>query len=246
MNVLSQDISAFPLISFFVAIVGLYGLLFALRNYLPLLIKNKYIKTTLLQSFNFIELAIWIGFLLIVIPFFITHNFAFGVVFSAVVFSALLFLAWFAGRDLIGGFILRSNAGFKVDSQIQIGDHQGIIVKMYARNFKILSEKGDQILIPYSSVIGRSMTFVSGQKHRKAAHIKLSLPAIYDLQEAEKMLTFQIVNHPLSVVGTTPIITEVSRKNQMLEVDVLLTGHNSTSLTQIEFDLNRFVTSLPH
>ncbi len=240
----TKDISAFPIISFLVIVLMLYVLLKLIGNVVPYIIKRKKLKSAFKRNYSIVELFIWIVFLLRVIPFFMKMNMAYGVFFIIMVVIIMLMVSWYAGRDFIAGFILRANTGYKPTAQIKMGDYEGVIMNRFPRNLKLLDDKGEKLLIPYSLLIGKSIVFKSLNKSRISTHIKLKIQSDLDFDRLTEQLKFKIMTHPKALLTEYPIINLILQKDKELELDIILYARDNEGLSEIEYSLKEFAKEL--
>ncbi len=234
MDLLTKDISAFPLISFLLSIIIIYLVLKLTEKFVPRLIKRKNIKSAFNRNFSFFELIVWFVYLLAITPFFLKHNLAFGMGFALLGLVILLFVAWYAGRDLIAGFIIKANTGFKINAHIRINDISGRIVAFYPRNFKLINESGEKLLLPYSSFINKKIVFLPEAKERMSARFKLEIHSDLSAGELVSQLKYQIMTHPKAMLNSVPTIILLKQEDKQFTFEIGFLAINTKGVAEIE------------
>jgi len=243
MDVFKANISVFPVFSFLLSAVLVYVLLKAAAKFFPLLLKRKSLKSKFNRSFGFIELMVWIIYIILIIPKFYRINYEYGIIISIILLAIILIIAWFAGRDIVAGFILRSNSGFMLNAEIKSGEYEGIVAEFYSRNFKLISENGDKILIPYSQILGKSIKFFAQEKSRISKRIQLEINTTLSFDKLKSLLKFQILTNPKSLINKEPVFSIVKHENGVFILDVLIYARDSQGLSDVESQLHIFISN---
>ena len=243
MDIFKANISVFPVFSLLLSAVFVYVLLKAFAKFFPLLLKRKSLKSRYNRSFGFIELMVWIIYIILIIPKFYRISFEYGIIISVVLLAVLLIIAWFAGRDIVAGFILRSNSGFMLNAEIKSGEYEGIIVEFYSRNFKLIGENGDKVLIPYSQILGKPIKFFAQEKSRISKRIQLEINTNMSFDKLKSILKFQILTNPKSLINKVPVFNIVKHENNIYSIDILIYARDSQGLSDVEDQLRVFITN---
>lgn len=241
MELLTTDISTFPIISFFISILVIFGILKIIGRTIPLFLKRNKLKVNFNRNYNFVELSIWMIYIISVFPFFLKHNFAFGLIISIIVVIAIFLISWYAGRDIVAGFILKSNIGFKDGANIEVDGKSGRIVNLYNRNFKIINNKGDKILIPYSQFVGKTITFLPDVRDRIYSMMQISVVSDKSADEIKEQVKYFIMTHPKVLVNAAPYISILDYNDGIYKLEIGVFARDNTSMADIKFDIkNKF------
>jgi hypothetical protein len=238
MELLTKDISTFPIISFFIFILVIFGLLRLLGRVIPLLLKRKQLKVAFKRKYSFVELFIWLLYMISVIPFFIQRNFAFGVILSLVIVLAIFLLTWYAGRDIIAGFIIKANIGFKEGANIEVDGVSGKIVNLYDRNFKLINDKGEKMIMPYSQFVGKTITFQPDVKDRISSMMNVNIKSDKSVNEVREEIKYFIMTHPKALINVIPNINILDYSDGVYKLEIYLSARDNSSFTEIKSDIN--------
>jgi len=241
MELLTKDISTFPIISFFISILIIFGILKIFGKIIPLLIKRNKLKVAFNRNYSFVELFIWLLYIIAVLPFFLKRNFAFGLIISLMVVIAIVLISWYAGRDIVAGFILRANIGFKEGAYIEVDGQSGKIVNLYNRNFKLINDQGEKMLMPYSQFVGKTITFQPDSKDRISSMMQISVNSVKSADELRDDLKYFIMTHPKSLINNVPNVSILDYYEGVYKLEINFSARDNTSLAEIKFDIrNRF------
>jgi len=241
MDIIKTDITVFPVFSILLSAAFVYFTLKVFAKFIPRLLKRKSLKSKFNRSFGFISLLVWIAYILLIIPKLYSVNFESGIIVSIVLLVILLIIAWFAGRDIVAGFILRSNSGFMLNAEIKTDEYDGVLVEFFSRNFKLINENGDKILIPYSQILGKSIRFTTQEKSRISKRIQIKINTEMSFDKLKELLRFQIMTHPKALISKVPVFSIANHKNDVFELDILIFARDSQGLSDVEIDLREFV-----
>ena len=244
MDVIKTDISVFPILSFLLSIAFVYFFLKVFGKVIPNLIKQKTFKSKFNRSYGFFQLIVWIVYLLWIAPMFYSVNYEYGILITVILLVVLLTIAWFAGRDVIAGFILRSNSGFRLNAEIKTDRFQGVVVEFFSRNFKLISENGDKVLIPYSQILGKPIKFFAQNGSRISKKIQIEFDSTMSFDRIKQDIEFHILTHPKALINKYPVFNIVSQKKQHFVVDVLLYARDSQGLVDIESELSDYIINI--
>ena len=234
MDNITTHISAFPLIELLLGIIIIFFFLRILRITLLRIIKRAKHISKINRYFSIFELFTWLLYLIWILPHFFDINTSLGIILSLVLVIAILLISWYAGKDFISGFIIKSNTGFKLNARIKTDDIDGVIIEFYLRNLKLLNDDGGKLLIPYSNLIGKNILIKNNDKARTSKHITLKLKSEGNYEELINQLKFKIMMHPKTLVNITPTINIIRQKKDVIVVDINISARDSKGLTEIE------------
>ncbi len=239
MELLSKDISTFPIISFIISIFIIYGILRLIERVVPFLIKRYKTKVAFKRKYSFFELLIWLIYLIYVLPYFFQRNFAFGVVISIVVVIDILLISWYIGRDIVAGFIIKTNIGFKEGAIVEIDGMKGRISNLYSRNFKLINDKGEKMILPYSQYVSKTITFFPDAKDKITSMMRLELKSDKTINNIKEELKYFIMTHPKALINVIPDISIVNYEDGVYTLEINLAARDNSSFTEIKSDINK-------
>ena len=105
-----------------------------------------------------VELTIWLLFLTWSAHFFYSKKLLITFIPLLVLFSLVLYLIWYALRDITAGIIFKTSGRFEINDTISLGNVKGKIIEMGQRNLIIENLLGQIISIPYTKVDGNMIT----------------------------------------------------------------------------------------
>jgi len=239
MDNLTTHISAFPLIGLLLGIILIFSFLRILKITLLRIAKRAKHISQINRSYSVFELFVWILYIIWILPHFFNINTSLGIILSLVLIIAILLISWYAGKDFISGFIIKSNTGFKLNARIRTENIDGVIIEFYSRNLKLLNNDGEKLLIPYSNLIGKNILIKNNDKARTSKHITLKLRTEDNYEDLINQLRFKIMMHPKALVNITPNINIVEQKKETTVVDINISARDSKGLAEIENFLKR-------
>ena len=238
MENLTKHISTFPVLGFILGGIILYYAIKYFKMALLRIISNSKLSSRINRSYSIILIFIALLYILWAIPYFFEISMSLGVILSLILIISILLLFWFAGRDFIAGFFIRANSGFKINSRIKTDNLQGVIIEFYGRNFKLINDKGEKILIPYTNIISKNILIKNSDKSRISKHISLKIKSVENYEDLINDIRFKIMMHPKSLVNIAPLITIVSQDSNFCVFDINISARNNNGLAEIETFLN--------
>ena len=239
MDNLTTHISAFPLIGMILGIIIIFSLLRLLKITLLRIAKRAKHISQINKNYSAFELFVWMLYLIWILPHFFVINTSLGIILSIILVIAIFLISWYAGKDFISGFIIKSNSGFKLNARIKTDTIDGVIIEFHPRNLKLLNNEGEKLLIPYSNLIGKNILIKNKEKSRTSKHITLKLKTIDDFEDIINQLKFKIMMHPKALVNITPSISIIKQKKDITIVDIDISARDSKGLAEIEIFLKK-------
>lgn len=244
MEELTRQISAFPYLGLLLGSLVLYFSLRIVNQALLRFIKRSKLINTINRNYSIFELFIWLLYVLWMLPSFFKLNMSSGIVLSIILVISILFISWFAGRDFIAGFIIKSNSGFKLNARIKTDKIEGEIVDFFPRNVKLINDKGEKMLIPYSNLLGENLFIKTNDKSRISKHIQLTIGLITDYYALNEKLRFMIMMHPKALVNNAPTINIISQSKTESIIDITIFARDHKGLAEIETFLKKELQSI--
>ncbi len=243
MEELTRQISAFPYLGLILGTIVLYFGLKMINQVLERFTKRSKIVLNITRNYSIFELFVWLLYVLWMLPSFFKLNMSSGIVLSLILVIAILIISWFAGRDFIAGFIIKANAGFKINARIKTDKIEGEIIDFFPRNVQLINDKGEKMLIPYSNLLGENIFIKTNDKSRISKHIQLTLGLVTDYHTLNQNLKFMIMTHPKALVNTTPTINIVSQGKNESIIDITISARDHKGLAEIETFLKKELQS---
>ena len=234
MNYLEHNYSAFPVLSLILTGLVIYFILRLIRFSIPYVVKNRVLREWINQYFSIFELLIWIIFALWFLPYLMRRNpyVGYGVIF--ILFSIFLWISWYGLRNLIAGFIFRSNQGLKIGEHIQIGDDKGIIVKLAYRSIILHTASGNLVSIPYSQIMNKPLIKISSIELRHSTTFKLLTTKVENIQKLSNDITAKILMHPRCSLTEKPKVELLQEQDDKMLFSIKIFAIENKYLSVIE------------
>ncbi|MEM1136891.1 MAG: mechanosensitive ion channel family protein [Bacteroidota bacterium] len=137
---------------------------------------------------------------------------------------ALIWISWFALKDMIAGIILKTEGAIAVNDRIQINNMTGQITKLGYRILELETDLGEVVNIPFS-IVSAEMQIKSNPGERIKSHrFEIVLSDENPQQITERLSTIKriIFNAPWSSLKKSPQVKFLGEKEgeEMIEVIV--------------------------
>ncbi|MFW5758989.1 MAG: mechanosensitive ion channel domain-containing protein [Bacteroidota bacterium] len=190
------------------------------------------------------ELTVWLLFLIWSVHFFYTKGLLITFLPLLVLLSIVLYLIWYALRDITAGIVFKTSGRFQINDAISVGDVNGKIIEMGQRNLIIENLSGQIISIPYSKVDGIMIT-KSSPSQSLVSHnflFQLTIEQEKDVFELIQNLQADILLLPWSSQKKEPIIRihEETDKTVILAITIYCLEEISFKKTE------KFLTNAYH
>lgn len=237
---LENNYSAFPVISLLITGLVVLLLLRLLRFIIPYIAKNRNIRDWINRYFSLFELFVWVLVGLWFLPYLMRKHIYAGYGLALILFSIFIWISWFGLKDLIAGFIFRSNSGLKKADHIEIGTIKGNILKMGYRNLVLDNASGNFISLPYSQIINQPITKLSSTEIRHSNTFELITSKIDNIQKLSSEITSRVIMHPRSSLVEKPIVELIKDEKETLIFKVRIFAIENKFLSIIEEDLREY------
>ena len=239
MNFLHDNYSTFPLLSLIFASILMFLFLRFLRFVIPMVFKKRQLREILQKYFSIFELFTWILLALWFLPYLLQKHVYAGVGLIIVIFALFVWISWFGLKDLVAGFIFKTNSGLQINEHIQIGNHKGVLVKMGFRNLILDTNSGNFVSIPYSIIINLPIEKISSKEIRHNKLFELKTKRKENIQKLTmEMLTF-ILMHPRASLREKPLVELLKEDAQHLYFRVKIYAIENKYLPLIEEDFRK-------
>ena len=240
MNFLHDNYSTFPLLSLLFAGLLMYLLLRSIRFIVPRLTRNRNMRDWFLKYFPMFELFVWLVLGLWFLPFLMHKHLYAGGGLLLMILAIFIWIAWFGLKDLVAGFIFKTNSGLHMDEQIEVGEYKGVIIKMGFRNLVLETQAGNYISLPFSQIINKPIIKVSATDIRHSKLFELHTQKSDNIQKLAQDIAAKISMHPRSSITEKPLVELVEEQDEALVFRVKIYAVEKKYLSLIEEDIKSF------
>ncbi len=232
--------SAYPVLLFLAATLAIYIFFRGLNKFSNAAKITSKQKKFLQRNFPLIELLVWLIFLAWTIDFFFDKNDLFAGALIIIFVIGLFWLAKFAIKELIAGFIFRSTSGFYLNDTIQLEKIAGKIIGMGYQKLELEDENGNLIQIPYSQIIENTRKKTASENLSMSQSFTLEIIPEKNLNKSLKKIEEQIINSPFSALNKWPIIEVINKKaNNTYQLRITVHALNSDYFHLIKEDISQ-------
>lgn len=229
MDLLEYQQNLSPIGSFFIKLLLLIIVFEFIRQVFKVLkTKNKFIEI-FRQYLPIAEVSFIIFYCLSYLPKAVATNFMFSIILGFSLIFIIGIIIWFALKDIILGYILRSNNSLKPGNKLTIDNQTGNIKKLALRNLILDINNNNNIHIPYSKVINSKI--INNEKLEKGGNqysFKIEIEKLKPYNIIIEDLKKEILSSPWSSVNETPKIELLNDNNKTYTfmLDVYLIDKN--------------------
>ncbi len=234
MNYLEQNYSAFPVLSLLLLGLVVYFVLRLLRFAIPYVAKNRNLREWLGQYFSLFELFVWVIFALWFLPYLMRKNIYAGAGLGLILIAIFIWIAWFGLRNLIAGFIFKSNSGLKLGEHIQIGEQKGIIVKLDYRNIVLDTANGNMVSMAYSQIMHLPVIKISSNEKRHSTTFELHTAKTDNIQKLTQDIIAKILIHPRCSLNEQPKVELLQEQRDQMIFSVKIFAVENKYLSVME------------
>ena len=234
MNYLEQNYSAFPVLSLILMGLLVYFVLHILRFSIPYVSKNRNLKEWFSQHFSLFELSVWVVFALWFRPNLMRKNIYAGVGLGLILLAIFVWIAWFGLRNLVAGFIFKSNSGLKIGEQIQIGDQTGVILKLGYRNIVLDAANGNMVSLAYSQIMNLPLIKISSNEQRHSTSFELHTAKTENILKLTNEIKAKILMHPRCSLTEQPKVELLQEQEHKMLFSIKIFAVENKYLSVIE------------
>jgi len=234
MNYLEQNYSAFPVLSLILMGLLVYFVLHILRFSIPYVSKNRNLKEWFSQHFSLFELSVWVVFALWFLPNLMRKNIYAGVGLGLILIAIFVWIAWFGLRNLVAGFIFKSNSGLKIGEQIQIGDQAGVILKLGYRNIVLDAANGNMVSLAYSQIMNLPLIKISSNEQRHSTSFELHTAKTENILKLTNEIKAKILMHPRCSLTEQPKVELLQEQEHKMLFSIKIFAVENKYLSVIE------------
>jgi hypothetical protein len=236
---LEYEFSRYPVLIFLILSTLIFIALRGIKFTLPRLVK-KYPDTEMItRHFHSFELVVWLIYLLMLLPWFYSRNIYYAAGLSVIIALILLYLGWFAIKDIVAGMMLRNNPSIKVGNKLIINDNNITINKLTATYVEGRLENGDLFFIRYSNLIKENFSRIIENEltYNKTIEIKVK-----DDGNSDKFITnirSFLISRPGYAVKHSPEILKTSTDKEITTYKITFYSLDYENIINIEQELRK-------
>jgi small-conductance mechanosensitive channel len=208
-----------------------------LRFIIPRLAKSRLLRNWFNKYFSMFELFTWLLLSLWFLPFMMHKHIYAGSGLLLIILSIFIWIAWFGLKDLIAGFIFKTNSGLHIAEQIEIGEYKGVIIKLGFRNLILETPEGNYISIPFSQIINKPIIKVSSAEIRHNRIFDMEVKRVENIQKLTQEIAQKISMHPRSSILEQPKVELIGESGDNLTLRLKIYAVENKYLSLIEEDI---------
>lgn len=189
------------------------------------------------RYFPVIEMLIWLTFIYWTLEEIFSEPLYFTVFFITISTIGLIWVGWFGARDYIAGIILRAQDVYETGHQLSVGEVTGKISKLGYLNIEVQEQDGAVLKIPYSKITS-SIHLNKNENKMVSTHkftIKVSSHQL--LEGVIDKIRKSILNSPWHASHLTPHINKISEKNNLVDLEVIVSTYGASSFEKLQMQL---------
>ncbi len=240
------DISYYNLLFFSITGLLLWGLMMLSHRLLFRLSKiNHAWKRVQTQYFPVIQGFIWFVFgVCSLFMIFKSRSFVQALaIFFCLVF--LVWISWFALRDLVAGLILRLQGAFPVNKRVSIKELNGRVRKLGSLSFELETYQGELISIPYSQVFHAIRIKPNQEEAVKSHSLTLVLPRKHSLSDTVEKVRLSILHAPWSSLLKKPHVEVLEETPDTFRLRLVLYSFQGLYFQKIKEYVLRVYEDMP-
>lgn len=151
------DVSSFDVLAFFALAVALFALFRWLRRLLPQVGLGRTRRAALRRALPILEAMTYLLYAVVALPVLLDDHPEITPVALTVVVAGSIAISWFALRDFVAGVFVKGAPLCTVGDYVRFGEAEGRVLRLDIRTMAIETPTGDEAIIPYSQLSGRSL-----------------------------------------------------------------------------------------
>ena len=171
-----------------------------------------------------VEGVVWFAFFLIGISRLASETIWSSVAILLVSIVALIWISWYAIRDIIAGIILKTEGAVSVNERIHVNDVTGQITKMGYRVMELETDLGETVNIPYSKVSGEIQVKSNPGEKIKSHRFEILLKEenTHEMMQQIKKIRQIVLNAPWSSLKKAPLVKLVGEKEGQKRIEIII------------------------
>lgn len=236
-EILEYDFAKFTILFFILLSIILFAFLKTLKIILPRILKKRLINIDIIKHYSTFELLMWLVFLFWSLPYFYRKNIYYAIGLSLIIATIILWIGWFALRDIVAGFIVRNNAAIKIDNKI-IFDNQIITIsKLCATLVEGRLKNGNTTFIKYNKLFNNPIQKVVEHELTYNKTIEITTTKTENPAAVIRAINGFLLTQPNYAIKHQPEINKIGEKDQKINLRITFFALNTENIVGIEYAL---------
>jgi len=238
-NIIEYDFSRFTILFFIFLSILLFVFLRLLKIILPRILKKRLINFDVLRHYSAFELLTWLVFLFWSLPYLYRKNIYYAVGLSLIVLIIIIWIGWYALRDIISGFIIRNNPAIRIDNKIVINQEIITIFKLDATQVEGRLENGNIIYIKYNILLSIDLQQIVEHELTYNKTIELTIAKTENQEVITNTINSFLLTQPNYAIKHLPEIKKISQSDNNLNLIITIYALNAENIIDIEEALRK-------
>lgn len=238
-NILEYDFSRFTILFFILLSIILFILLRVFKLILPRVLKKRFINLDIIKHYSSFELMMWLVFLFWSLPYFYRKNIYYAAGLTLIITLVIIWIGWFALRDIVSGFIIRNNAAIKIGTKIIYNQEVVSIFRLDATQIEGRLENGNLIFIKYSKLLNNELQQVVEHELTYNKTIELVTSATEKQEAVTESINSFLLTQPNYAIKHQPEIKKIKEENGSLSFRITLYAIKAENIIDIEQALRK-------
>jgi len=206
MNIIDTELSRFTIYALLFLAVILFFVFRVINYFIKVIPIRKNVRKPIIKYLPVFELFVWLLFSIWAVKFFLQTHYLYSLGLLVIILIIILWISWFALKDIIAGIVFKTSEKFSVNESIKIKNYEGKIAKLKSRSLEIETETGETINIPYSIVISEIITKSNPAETILNYSFSLNISKKLPLYNTIENLKAEVLNLPWSSIKKEPVI----------------------------------------
>lgn len=213
-----------------------------IKRHLPSVVKNRWLKNSLVTIIPLVELIVWTLFFLWALPLLLGSYNHYNIVASLFIIMGIALFGWYFLRDFIAGVVLRIENGFVVGELIESSTESGKIKSIGYRSLEIVERDGEVVKIPYSKLANVPLIKLQDNSKWLSTRVELQFESSLDPFVIKRLLKERLLQMPW-VLSQKGIEIELLSHKESHKASILFYTITKDLVAKSQESLEQFVTS---
>ncbi|MEN6618779.1 MAG: mechanosensitive ion channel domain-containing protein [Rikenellaceae bacterium] len=225
--------------------IALFIILRFIPSFFPVLISKRKGRRVFQRFFPFVEIVLWLVYIFWAVDQLFKGIAAYPMVTGSLIIVIVAIFGWYFLRDLVCGIILKAENSFEQGQIIHSSAGSGVIKKLSYRSMEIVTENGENVIIPYSLLSSQNIVKPADTGNWAEHIINLRiLSSSYQPEKIQALLKQRILEMPW-IVSDDNINLEIAKEDSGIYVAVIhFHSLNPAIALKTEENLKVFVKEL--
>ena len=211
MSITDSELSKISIYIFFAVGLFLFLVFRIVQFILPYILRTGKTTRFITKYFSFIELTVWMLFFIWSIQFFLETNHVYALLLVLITIILILFISWYALRDVIAGVIFKTNRKLRINDVVRFDQYAGTISRLTHRYIEIENEQGESIHIPFSQALSKVVIKKHPAEMIQGHTFKMNVAKKPSLKELIDDIKSTIIQMPWISLKREPIVKPVDQ-----------------------------------